>query len=129
MEETYPPLSDRVQSTFIDTILIVLLMFAFAGILDKIHDPPDWIRIALFFGIWVIYEPLAISLGCTLGNYMKGIRVKQAANTTKRISFIQAFVRYVLKIALGWISFLTIHGNAKRQAIHDMAASSVMLKI
>lgn len=129
MEETYPTLSDRVQSTFIDILLIVLLMFAFAAILDNIHNPPDWIRMVLFFGIWIIYEPLAIALGCTLGNYMKGIRVKQVTNTGKQINFIQALVRYVLKIALGWFSFLTIHSNTKRRALHDMAAGSVMIKV
>lgn len=129
MEETYPPLSDRVQSSFIDIMLVILLMFAVAGILDKVQNPPDWLKIVLFVSIWVIYEPLTTAMGSTLGNYIKGIRVRQADNTTKRINFIQALVRYVLKIALGWISFLTIHSNAKRQAIHDMAAGSVMIKL
>lgn len=129
MQEVYPPLSDRIQSTFIDMILIVLLMFAIAGILDSIHEPPDWIRIALFIGIWLVYEPLATALGCTLGNYMKGIRVKQATDSNRRISFVQALVRYVVKIALGWVSFLTIHGSPKRRATHDMASGSVMIKL
>ena len=34
MEEKYPPLSDRIKSSFIDAILIVALMYAFAAILS-----------------------------------------------------------------------------------------------
>jgi uncharacterized RDD family membrane protein YckC len=124
----YPTLSDRVQSTFIDGILIILLMFAFASILNRYENAPDWIRTALFFGIWGIYEPVCTTLGFTVGNYMKGIRVRRHSNTDKRINFFQALLRYILKFSLGWISFLTIHFNPQRRAIHDLAAGSVMIK-
>ena len=58
MQEKYPQLTDRVQSTFIDTILIVILMFAFASILDKFDNVPDWVRIVMFAGLFIAYEPL-----------------------------------------------------------------------
>lgn len=125
----YPLLTDRVQSTFIDTVFIVILMFVFASFLDKIENPPDWIRIALFFGLFAIYEPVCTAFGCTLGNYIKKIRVRQADNYTKRINLAQAFIRYIIKVLLGWISFLTMHGNKERRAIHDFAAESVVIKI
>ena len=83
---SYPTISDRVQSTFIDTIFIIIMMFVFASILDKYGDSPDWIRIVLFFGIWGVYEPLCTSLGFTIGNYITGIRVRTAANPMKRIN-------------------------------------------
>lgn len=125
----YPPLSDRVQSTFIDTILIVILMFVFASIINKYEDVPSWVRIILFVGLWGIYEPLCTTLGATLGNYLKKIRVRKVGAYSDRISFFQSFIRYLLKITLGWISFLTIHSNKERRAIHDFAAGSVMIKI
>jgi uncharacterized RDD family membrane protein YckC len=124
----YPTLSDRVQSTFIDTIFIVIMMFIFASALERYENTPDWIRIALFFGLWAVYEPLCITLGCTIGNYIKGIRVRSNRDRTKRINFLQAFFRYVLKFTLGWISFLTIHANKERRAIHDLAVGSVMIR-
>ena len=124
----YPLLADRVQSTFIDTILIIVLMFVFSSILEKYENAPDWIRIFLFVAIWAIYEPACTSMGCTLGNYIKNIRVRQHSNLTKRINFFQALIRYVLKFSLGWISFLTIHSNKERRALHDLAAGSVMIK-
>jgi uncharacterized RDD family membrane protein YckC len=124
----YPFLSDRVQSTFIDTIFIVVLMFIFASWLNRYDNAPDWIRIALFFGLWAVYEPLATSLGGTIGNYLKGIRVRKFGATEKKINFFEAFLRYLLKISLGWISFLTIHSNKEKRAIHDLAAGSVMIR-
>jgi uncharacterized RDD family membrane protein YckC len=124
----YPLLGDRVQSTFIDTILIILLMFVFASILDKYENVPDWIRIVLFVCLWVIYEPLCTTFGATLGNYIKRIRVRQFGAYSKRINIFQALIRYILKISLGWLSFLTIHSNKEKRAIHDFAAGSVMIK-
>lgn len=129
MEEKYPELKDRVQSTLIDTVLIIVLMFLFASILEKFDNVPDWIRIALFAALFITYEPVCMTLGCTLGNYLKGIRVRKEADTTKRINIFQALVRYPIKIFLGWISFLTIHSNPKRRSIHDLASGSVMIKL
>jgi uncharacterized RDD family membrane protein YckC len=126
--KVYPSLSDRVQSNFIDVILIMVLIFVAAAALDKYDNAPDWIRIVLFFGLWAVYEPLCTTLGCTLGNYMKGIRVRRYTNESKRINFFAAFVRYCIKILLGWISFISIHFNPERRAIHDFAAGSVMVK-
>src|SRR5688572_23656221 len=94
----YPLLGDRVQSTFIDSILIVILMFILASVLDRYEDVPTWVRISLFLGLWGLYEPLCTTLGGTLGNHIKGIRVRQAGTHSKKVNFIQAFVRYVLKL-------------------------------
>jgi uncharacterized RDD family membrane protein YckC len=126
--KVYPSLSDRIQSAFIDGVLIMVLMFVAAGVLDKYENAPDWIRIVLFFGLWAVYEPLCTSLGCTLGNYMKGIRVRRYTNESKRINFFAAFVRYCIKMLLGWISFITIHFSPERRAIYDYVVGSVMVK-
>lgn len=129
MEEKYPQLTDRIQSTLIDTLLIIALMFLFANILDRMQDPPDWIRITMFAGVWLVYEPLCTTLGCTLGNYLKGIRVRRVNDISKRINIFQALFRYITKVLLGWISFLTISTTPKRRAIHDIVAGSVMIKL
>jgi uncharacterized RDD family membrane protein YckC len=67
-------------------------------------------------------------MGATLGNYIKGIRVRQNGTVTQRINFFQAFIRYVFKMLLGWVSFLTIHSNPQKRAIHDIVAGSVMIR-
>ncbi|MGG9971514.1 RDD family protein [Ferruginibacter sp. SUN002] len=129
MEEKYPELTDRIQSTFIDAILIVILMFVFAGILDKYDNVPDWVRMTMFAGLFIAYEPLCMTLGSTLGNYLKGIRDRKHSDSTKRINIFQAIIRYPIKVLLGWVSFLTINSNPKRRAIHDLVSGSVMIKL
>ena len=129
MKEKYPQLTDRIQSIFIDTILIVILMFAFASTLDKFENVPDWVRMAMFVVLFVAYEPLCMTLGSTLSNYLKRIRVRKNSDTTKRINIFQAIIRYPVKLLLGWISFLTINSNPKRRAIHDLVSGSVMIKL
>ena len=129
MEERYPQLIDRIQSTLIDTFLIVTLMIVFANILDRFENVPDWVRISMFVGLFVAYEPLCMTLGFTLGNYLKGIRVRRESDLTKRINIFQSIVRYPFKVLLGWISFLTIFSDPRRRAIHDLISGSVMIKL
>ena len=129
MEEQYPQLSERIQSAFIDAVLIIILIFAFTNILDNFNNVPDWMRILLFVVVFIGYEPLSMSLGCTLGNYIKGIRVRKNSDTTKHINIFQAIIRYPVKLLLGWISFLTIHSTPKRRAIHDLVSCTVMIKL
>jgi uncharacterized RDD family membrane protein YckC len=129
MEQNYPLLLDRIQSIFIDLIFIVVLMFVFAAILDKYENPPDWIRVALFFGLWALYEPLCVCFGCTLGQYLKKIRVKDHDDTTKRIGIFPSYIRYILKTLLGWISFITMNTNTEKRAIHDFASGSVVVRV
>ena len=128
MEPQYPLLIDRIQSMFIDVVLIIIIMFGFSSVLDKFDDAPNWVRIGLCIGVWAIYEPLAVTFGCTLGQYLKKIRVKSIRDEQRRINFLQAFVRYLVKMGLGWVSFLTIHMNAEKRAIHDLVSGSVMIK-
>ncbi len=126
--ERYPLLGDRVQSTFIDTMLLITLMFVAASVLERYEQVPDGVRIAIFVSLFALYDPVCTSLGATLGNYVKKIRVRQTNNSSKRINIFQALLRYLLKISLGWISFLTIHSNSRRRAIHDILAGSVMIR-
>jgi len=132
METNYPELKTRLQSTVIDFLLMFGLMFLAAIIFDKINPSQDgedgWIRAIIFISIWGVYEPVAITMGSTLGNFLMKIKVRDNLNTTKRINLLQSYIRFVLKFLLGWVSFLTIHGNKQRRAIHDFAAGSVMIE-
>lgn len=131
MEKRYPDLKTRIQSTFIDTFLMIGLMFFAATMLEKINPSQDedgWIRAVIFISIWGIYEPVSMVAGCTLGNYLMKIRVRKFSDDNKKINLLQAYVRFAVKILFGWISFVTIHGNKERRAIHDFAAGSVMIE-
>lgn len=127
METEYPSLSIRLQSIFIDTFFLIVLMIVISSLSDQFPNAPGWIRAIAFIAIFAIYEPACLAFGYTIGNYLKGIRVKKFTDTGIRINILQAFTRYIVKLSLGWISFLTIHSNPERRAIHDMASGSVMI--
>ena len=126
----YPYLSTRLKSTLIDSVVVVIGgMYLASTIFERLGEVPDSWRIATLFGLFFIYEPLSQTLGCSLGNYMMGIRVRSATDESRRINFFRAMLRLAVKLSLGWVSFVTIHSNPKRQALHDIAAGSVMVAV
>jgi uncharacterized RDD family membrane protein YckC len=132
MEVNYAGLAKRIQSIFIDLFLMLGMMLIAASVLDKINpeqlDKDEWIRAFLFIGIWGVYEPVAMTLGCTLGNYLMKIRVRKSANADKKINLVQAYIRLITKFFLGWLSFITIGFNKERRAIHDLAAGTIVIE-
>jgi len=129
IEANYPSLVRRVQSIFIDTVLIILAMVIISAVLSNVQNTPDWVRIALFVFLFFAYEPvfMAFTAG-TIGNRFMGIQVKQVADETKRPTLFQAYVRFAFKLFLGWLSFVTMHFNLQRRAIHDLVGKTVMLQ-
>lgn len=124
----YASLADRIKSIFIDTIFLVILMFVFASLLGSMDNPPDSLRIIMFIFLWIAYEPFCVAFGCTIGQAIIGIRVRSADDNERRINLFASYARYAVKIFFGWLSFLSISFSGQRQALHDMAAGSVMLK-
>lgn len=131
MEIVYPSLSKRVQSLFIDSLLMIGLMLLSGWVLDKINpkqeEGDEWIRAALFIGVWGVYEPLSMTFGCTVGNYLMKIRIRKHVNNHKKINIFQAYVRFVVKLFLGWISFITVTFTQEKRAIHDFASGTIVL--
>lgn len=132
METRYPDLKTRIQSIFIDTMLMIALMFLSAWILDKINpsqqeEDDGLLRAIIFISIWGVYEPVSMTLGATLGNYLMKIRARKNSDTGKKMNLFQAYIRFIVKFLLGWLSFLTINSNKERRAIHDLVGGTVMI--
>lgn len=123
-----PTLLRRYISTLLDFLIVgsvlILIMLGFEGL-------PEYqsLKIILIFLIILSYEPLLVSYRCTIGQYFLGIRVQSYYAEGKRIALIESLARYAVKVMLGWISFLIIHTNPEKRAIHDMAGNSVMVRI
>jgi uncharacterized RDD family membrane protein YckC len=126
-EIEYPRLLARLQSNFIDSLLIVAVMFAFAGVVGNNETIPGWVKGVTFFSFWLLYDPILTALGGTLGNYMMGVRVRRVEDYTRKISFGNALIRFVVKVLFGWWSFIAIHFNKERRALHDLAAGTIVL--
>ncbi len=125
-EDLYPSLLKRFQSASIDGILLLFLMLGFYQLCDALAVP-IWLRV-VFMAFLLLYEPLCMTFGCTLGNYVVGIRVRRDGDYGRRIHFGQAVLRYLFKLLLGWLSFLTVHANLRKRAMHDMMTGTVMIR-
>uniref|UniRef100_UPI003217AC54 RDD family protein n=1 Tax=uncultured Draconibacterium sp. TaxID=1573823 RepID=UPI003217AC54 len=124
----YPGVSIRVKAVVCDSIVLVLLMIGATNLFEIIGDVPDFARIIAFVFIFLLYDPLLTStIGGTLGHMIFGIRVKREKNQDKNFLFPLAVVRYIIKALLGWVSLLTVSGNKKGKAIHDLAVRSIVI--
>ena len=129
MTLTFATISSRIKAVFVDTLLIVILAYLISETLTRFEDVPVYVRISLFTIIFVLYDPLFVSLfGATVGHSYFKIIVKSKKQPQKNISFFCALIRYMLRYTLGWISLLTISGNSEKRAIHDMAGGSIVLE-
>lgn len=128
MKEKYPFMLERIQSILIDSVLIVACMIIFSDILSGFKNVPDWLRAVLLISLF-LYEPIATTFGGTIGNNIKGIRVRKDSDDTKQINIFQALIRYFFKLLFGWLSFITIFSSSKKRAIHDILSGTVMIKV
>ena len=128
MEEKYPLILERIKAITIDTLMIILLMYVFSLVLEKFENVPDWVRVTLFLGLFVFYEPIFSTYGATLGNYVMNIRVRKISNSLKRINIFQGFIRYFFKALFGWFTFSSIFFSKRNRAIHDLIAGTITIK-
>lgn len=128
MKEKYPFMLERIQSIVIDSILIIACMIIFSDVLSNFNDVPNWLRAILLISLF-LYEPITTTFGGTIGNNIKGIRVRKNGDEIRSINFFQALIRYFFKLLLGWFSFITIFSSTKKRAIHDIISGTVMVKV
>lgn len=126
--QEYPGLYQRVVAIFIDSIIMIILMIITVDIFSNFEEVSIIPKIIAFLAIFCLYDPVLTSaFGGTIGHKTNGLRVKRVNNQNKNVLFHLALLRYLVKVLLGWISLLTISGNEKRQAMHDLIAGSVVV--
>ncbi len=129
MEYNLAVLTDRVKAAVIDSIILIAMMYGATELLSLFDAVSDNTRMGIFIIVFFLYDPiLTASFGGTIGHSKAGIMVKKEKDNSKNISFPYAIVRFLIKLALGWISLLTVTANEKRKALHDMAVGSIVLK-
>lgn len=128
MNFTTATLLDRTKSSIIDTLLILFLAFLIADFLSYFENVPTWLR-ALLFSSLVMYEPIFMTFGGTLGNNIMKIRIRNSKNDATNLNLIRSIIRFSIKILLGWISYTTIFKNSRKRAIHDLIAGTTTVKV
>ena len=130
MAQNYATLIDRIKSAVIDSIVIIGFMYVSTEILLFFDDVPNYIRIVIAVFIFLLYEPIFVSLfGQSIGHSYLKIKVVKDDTSQKNISFPIAIFRFLCKAFLGWLSFLTVSTSEKKKAIHDLIANSIVVKI
>lgn len=125
---TLPSLVARIKAVFID-LLIMLAIFTITTLfIDVFGDIHSAIKGFILIFMIYLYDPVFTAFtGGTLGHKVMKLKVRKYNETDKYISFPRAFLRFLIKATLGWLSFLTVTGNKDKRAIHDMASGSIML--
>jgi uncharacterized RDD family membrane protein YckC len=124
-QSKYPAVLRRYLATSIDVILVLLVFSVFINVLQNygIESITEfWIGIAVILS----YEPVLTSTLCTLGQRVTGIRIRRL-ESGGRISILDAYLRTITKLLLGYISFFFIPVTRKRRALHDFIARSVVI--
>lgn len=120
----YPSLLRRYLSTFIDTVVIFLLLFAFSR--SPLYDRNSTEPVLWPLWLFVIFEPLLTSFACTPGQFAMRFRVRRAYDL-RRPWLHTTFLRWFVKAALGIISVLYLPAQKQRRALHDLASGTIVL--
>src|SRR3954447_6571480 len=123
----FPPLGRRYLGSVVDGLVVLAGTLLIGTVLGDVSPSLVPLRVALFVLLWVGYEPGGTAFGVTLGQRLLGYRVRREADPKHRIGLPAAAVRFVVKLALGLLSFITMGFNNRRRALHDLASGSVVL--
>jgi uncharacterized RDD family membrane protein YckC len=122
-----PSIKTRYFSMLIDIIVILMIALGITALFEKLGQVPDYVRGILFVLVVVLYEPILVAIGTTLGQLLLDIRVRDFKNPEKKLVFPLVLLRFILKLLLGWLSFITVTFDINRRAIHDLASGSIMI--
>ena len=125
-----PSLNVRVKAMFIDMIVVILLMYLATFLLSKFNVESGSIK-ASVLALILLYEPISVALGSTIGQRMMNLRVSQYQGLKEHslklnIGFGYSLLRYITKIIFGFPSLLTVHASNYGQALHDKISASIV---
>ncbi|MBE0676394.1 MAG: RDD family protein [Bacteroidales bacterium] len=122
-----PSIKTRYFSTLIDICVIFLIALGISQLFEAIALVSGFVRGTLFVVVFILYEPILVSLGSTVGQYFLGLRVRRFNNPEKKVLFPILIIRVLVKYILGWLSFITVTFNTNRRAIHDFVSGSIVI--
>lgn len=125
----YASLLRRVQALIWDAAIYALLFVLIVYAPEVLGLPGRAAAIVLWLLIasTLVYEPAFVAArGGTIGHFHYGLRVVDA-NTGRRLSFLRAFFRALVKGVLGIPSFLLMLVTRRAQSLHDLMSSSLVI--
>jgi uncharacterized RDD family membrane protein YckC len=126
-QEEYPSILKRYLSTIIDSMFVISMMIFVGYMFQNDNQMATNVRVGVILFLFFVYEPICTSKYCTIGQKITGIRVR-AMFLRQNISIPKAYLRIIMKILLGFLSFFTIPFTKNKRAIHDLVASTVVIE-
>lgn len=125
-----PSLMMRIKSMLIDGLAIIAIMTVMSIVLESFEFVSDTTRM-ICLALVILYEPVFISLGGTIGQRLMGVHVGnfssfKSGKPKHSLNIGYSIFRYIVKLLLGWVSLLTIHSSSYGQAIHDKVGNSIV---
>lgn len=122
-----PTIKARYTSMLVDVLILVLISLGISSLMEIVGQVPGYVKGILFIVVVLLYEPILITSGATIGQFFMNLRVRNFKHPDQKLTFPLAVLRTLIKILLGWLSFVTVTFNINRRAIHDFASGSVMI--
>lgn len=127
MEVSYPRLIKRVRAALIDSVVLVIALFASFAMMHVLDISQSYAKILMILAPVFILEPgLVAFTGGTIGHHLMKLRVTKS-NGTGNINIVLSVIRFITKFVLGWISFIFVLTSTRHQAAHDFFARSVVI--
>ncbi|HMG91926.1 MAG TPA: RDD family protein [Chryseolinea sp.] len=125
----FPTLVSRIKALFVDLVVILMIFTTTTLFIDAFGDIHSFLKGFILIFMLYLYDPILTSFtGSTLGHKLMKLKVRRFNDPEEKISLGYAFLRFILKTTLGWISFLTVTSNKHKRAIHDVMSGSILLR-
>ena len=121
-----PTLPRRYATSVIDALLVIFVWVMPAMVLPD-NEPARIVRIGLALAMLLLYEPICTGRFVTVGQWVTGVRVRDY-RTGGAIGVPRAWLRIVVKVVLGVLSFLIMPFSPGRRTIHDIASGSIVVR-
>jgi uncharacterized RDD family membrane protein YckC len=117
----------RFRGMVIDWIVALLIVFGALFVATTVQTD-GFSRLTGYIVVIVLllYEPILVSAtGSTIGHYLANLRVVDERHHGN-VSFPKAVVRFLIKMVLGWYSFVVMSATRRNQALHDKLMRSTV---
>lgn len=123
----YPRLIRRVRAVLVDSVLVPVSVFGSLILGDALGVSHTYGKVLLALLPVLVLEPgLVAFTGGTVGHHLFNLRVARIDGRTN-INIFAATFRFIVKLLLGWLSFIFVLTTTKHQAVHDLLARSVVV--
>ena len=118
-----PALYQRYFATLIDYVFVFSCAY-FISIYTPLFNNASAVTFLPIIAALFIYDALFTSKLCTVGQFIFKFRIRKY-NGLKRIGFLLALQRTVIKLVLGAYSLIAILFNRERRAVHDIFTKTI----